>query len=469
MEKYPLIVIGSGAGGLVCAIGFASAGRKVLLVEKGEFGGDCTNYGCIPSKAILSSAMWAHHIKEGKVYGIESESVQFNADKALERVKKIISRVRDHEDRATLESQGVDVLEGVASFDSPNTVKVTDKEGKETLVYGKQIVIAAGGHPRKPVESWGECVDYLTNETIFALKSIPKSMIFLGGGPIGCELAQAFSRLGSKVIIIHRHSSLLNKEDPKAAKIVEDQLKKEGIEILFHERIANARCEEGKVICDLESGLTIEGEKLFLGIGRDPNIEQLQLDKAGITHTEKGIGVDNYGRTNVKHVWAVGDVIGKEYFTHLAEYQARKVLTSLILPFEFKAKWKKPLVPRVTYTDPEIASVGLSEKEAKEMYKNIAVYELPFSKADRAICSGEENGFIKVITKKWSSKILGAIIVGPTAGELIVEIMVAMENNIPLRKLAKIIHPYPTYSRIVRKVADLYLKETILPLFKRKK
>lgn len=463
-SSYPIVVIGAGAGGLVVAVGATKAGKKVLLIEKGNYGGDCTNFGCIPSKSLIASGHSAAAIKEGKELGIEFSSQIIQANQSLARVRQIIADIRSHEDPAALKKLGLETLTGTAKFEGPNILRVNDH-----LVKAKNIVIATGSSPFIPSVKGLDKTPFLTNETIFELKEIPKSLVVLGGGPIGCELAQAFLRLGSTVSLIHSHTELLNKEEPVAREVIAQQFKSEGMSLHLGIGVKEINYCDGQFRVFLENGKTVESEALLVSVGRKPNVASLNLEAAGVNYTDKGIAVDAYGRTNQPHIWAVGDVIGTPFFTHWAENQARSVLTSLLLPFPFKKKIdRNQPIPRVTYTDPEVASMGLSEKEAGTQY-TIATYTVPFSQVDRAITAGQTKGFVKIVTKKWSSKILGCTIVGPRAGEMLGEISLAMYTGIPLRKLSALIHPYPTYNGAIRKAADLWLTQTILPLFKRKK
>jgi pyruvate/2-oxoglutarate dehydrogenase complex dihydrolipoamide dehydrogenase (E3) component len=461
-KSYPLVVIGAGAAGLVIAIGYAKAGKRVLLIEKGNYGGDCTNFGCIPSKSLIASSHAAHILKKAAAFGLNSPTSACNADESLIRAQKIVAEVRSHEDPVALAKIGVETITGTASFKDPHTIEVNAKE-----IVAKQIVIATGSSASIPNVKGLNQTPYLTNETIFNLKEIPKSLAILGGGPIGCELAQAFQRLGSTVSLIHTHEQLLNKEDMAAQTLIAKQFESEGISLYLGYRIQEVHYQNGRFQIVLDQGQKVETEALLVSIGRHPNVDSLNLEAAGVHYSEKGIPVDAYGRTNQKHIWAVGDVTGSPFFTHWAENQARSVLTSLLLPFKKKLD-RKQAIPRVTFTDPEVASIGLEEKEAAQMY-GIATYHIPFSSVDRALTAGRTEGFIKIITKKWSSQILGCTIVAPRAGEMLGEVSLAMMAKIPLRKLARLIHPYPTYNQAIRKAADLWLTQTILSVFRGKK
>jgi len=452
---FDIIVIGAGAGGLVIAIGGAKAGKKVLLIEKGEYGGDCTNYGCIPSKSLIASANRAHALSACKELGIETSPFSFDATGALERVRAIISSVRSHEDAPTLNTFGVQTLNGAAFFQDSHTLTV----GNET-VRGKQIIIATGSYPVIPDISGLEGTPFLTNETVFDLKEIPKRFIFVGGGPIGCELAQAFARLGSSVTLIVRKPYIMNREDEDARQIIMDTFRKEGINLLLEcstERVSYGKCFEVEVRG--KAAKTLQAEGLFIGAGRAPHIQELNLNAAGVAYSDEGVQTDAYGRTTQKNIWAVGDAAGPPFFTHYAENQGRTILKNLLLPMRFKRS-KQP-IPRCTFTDPEVASIGILEHACDK--RKVAIYLVPFAEIDRNITSGRTEGFVKIITKKWSSRILGATIVGPRAGEMLMQISTAMMAKMPLRKFSSLMHPYPIENLAIRKAADKWLTETILP------
>lgn len=469
MLNYPLIVIGAGAGGLVVAIGAAKAGKKVLLIEQGNYGGDCTNFGCIPSKSLIASASCAHALDKSRELGVQFTTSQRNCDQALTFCRQIVASIREHEEPEALVKYGVETLTGRASFQTPHRLQVIQKNGNAVLIEGKQIVIATGSHPHIPSIAGLQTVPYFTNETIFQLESIPEHLAILGGGPVGCELAQAFHRLGSKVTIIQHDDHLLKKEEPESQRTIEEVFQKEGISVFLNSELSAIKEEKGKIILTFQKDKSqIEVSHLLVAAGRKPNLEALNLTAAHVATNTKRVIVDHYGKTSQKHIWAVGDVTSKALFTHVAEHEARCVLFNLLFPWPFR-KSIQTLIPRVTFTDPEIASLGFTEKEALERYgeHRLAIYTVPFSQLDRAITARRTEGFIKIITKKWSSRILGASIVGPHAGEMIMEIALAIKHRIPLRKLADVIHPYPTYSLAIRKAADLWLSQTILSLFKR--
>ena len=472
-QHYPIIVLGAGAAGLVIAIGAAKAGKRVLLIEKGSYGGDCTHFGCVPSKALIASSHASHAVHTGEKYGIDFQSKDFNGDGALQRTRDIVASFVSHENPEALRKLGVSTITGTASFSSEKNIKVIDEEGKEEQVSGDHIVIATGSHPYIPEIEGLNTSPFLTNENIFNLECIPDSLAIIGAGAIGCELGQAFHRLGAKVTVVEYLDSLIFREEPEAQDIIKSSFNKEGIHTLLgYETVQVAKNENGISLTlrhrNDKKEENLQVSQLLLAVGRRPNVKSLGLENANVQYSPKGIPVDAYGRTSQKNIWAAGDVTGEALFTHMAENRARTILTNILLPWPLQVKLdRKQAVPRVTFTDPEVASIGSTEKEAIGTYgeKNLASYVVPFSELDRAITASRTEGIIKIVTKKWSSKIIGATIVSPRAGEMLGEISVAMQGGIPLRKLASVIHPYPTYSLAIRKAADQWLSKTIFPLF----
>lgn len=476
-ESYHTVVIGAGAGGLVVAKGLAQAGKKVLLVEKGAFGGDCTNSGCVPSQALIASANTAHELWRSGLYGLDMSIVSFQASRAIDRVREIVKGVREKNSPDALRAQGVDARSGLCSFVDPYTVQIQKPDGTINTINASNIVIATGSSPLIPSIKGLQDVPYHTSQTIFDIKEIPNSMAIIGGGQIGAEFAQSFRRLGSSVILIERESHIIGKEEPEAYRAIQSALAKEGVEIFLEVDVTKIRRDGEKIYLTVrrrsdEKEWDVCVNLVLVTAGRKPNVAELNLEAAGVAFSQEGIPTDSYGRTNQRHIWAVGDATGRSFFPHASENQARTVLANLILPWPFKVKLDQDQpIPRVTYTDPEVASLGLTERAALELYgaKSIATYVVPLSESDRAICQDRKDGFVKVITKKYSSKILGATIVAPIGADMLVELSCAMRFNIPLRKLSSLIHPYPTYSQIIRKAADQWLLKTILPLFCKQK
>jgi pyruvate/2-oxoglutarate dehydrogenase complex dihydrolipoamide dehydrogenase (E3) component len=475
-EVFPLVVVGAGAAGLVVAIGAAKAGKKVLLIEKGNYGGDCTNYGCIPSKSLIAAAEAAHSLRRARTFGLSYEVPSVETDGALDYTRGVVSQFLAHENPKALEELGVSTLTGSAAFLDSHCLEVTLQDGTRRRVRAKTFVIATGSAPViPPLEGLGQ-VPYLSNETIFHLENIPKSLAIIGAGAIGCEMAQAFQRLGCQCHVVEFFDQILGREEPEARRTLQSCLESEGVQ--FYLGYRGSRVEKTAQGIRLhidprqgEEGKHIDAEHLLLVVGRKPKLDSLHLSAAGVDYDERrGIAVDAYGRSSVPHIWAVGDASGGALFTHMAEWEARQVLTSLLLPGPLKVKLGKDKpVPHVIFTDPEVAAVGMSQAEAEERFgKNkIACYRVDLKDVDRAICTARTEGFVRIVTRKWSSKILGACIVAPRAGEMLGEISVAMEAGLPLRKLAKVIHPYPGYNLALRKAADKWLTETVIPGFLR--
>lgn len=456
------VVIGAGAAGLVVAVGLAKARKNVLLVDKGNWGGDCTNFGCIPSKSLIHISNTLHGLSLLHKLNILSKPPKIEAHNALSQMRRIKDEIREEEEPLALKELGLETLTGTATFLDPHTLKVTNKD-QQTIVKSQEIILATGSNPYIPSLAGLDTVPFLTNETLFSLTEIPEHLVILGGGPMGCEMAQSFSRLGSKVTLIQHNEYLLPKEDKEASQLMASLFEEEGITL--HLKCTAERVERKNhhiLVYSQKFREPLVASHLLVSVGRRPDLEKLQLSKANVTYSAKGIPTDCYYRTNQRNIYAIGDAQGNELFTHYAEFQGRHLLKNLILPWPFRFKANKhPLIPRVTYVDPEIASVGVIDDNT------LTSYTLPFTRLDRARCTGSENGFIKILTKKWSGQIMGATIVGPRAGEMLVQIITAMDQKIPIRKLANIIYPYPSFSLAVRKAADQYYTKTLLSLIKR--
>lgn len=466
MKKYDFVVVGAGAGGLVVASGLARMKRRVLLIERGAFGGDCTNVGCIPSKALIAAAEVAFGVSHAKELGIEGSST-VEASGALNYVRKVVKNVRAKEEPHNLEKLGVDILRGKATFIDPYTLQVDTEKGPQK-VRAKKVIIATGSRPRIPIIEGLEGSPYLTNETVFNLEKLPKSLAVIGAGTIGCELAQAFSRLGVKVTLVHPHAQLMDREDPRVSQEMTQVFKEEGMELRAPARTKHVSYNKGAFTLEFEEGAPLVVQHLLIATGRSARLQGLGLENAGVAFSERGIETDCYGQTSQPHIFAVGDVRGKAMFTHIAEKEARALLFNLVTPkwlryFARKKIFDEKPVPRVTFTNPEVASIGMSAKEAIARWGEgrIAIYDVEFDEVDRAICQKKTVGFVRVVTKKWSSKILGATICSSRAGEMLMEVGMAMHAHIPLRKMAGILHPYPIYNHAIRKAADQWLTKRL--------
>ena len=452
---YDMIVIGAGAAGLTASGVAASFGAKTLLVEKAKFGGDCTWYGCVPSKALLQSAKIAHAIRNAGLYGLTNQPVELDFKKVMERLRHIRQEIYEDADKPeNLETFGVETRVGQARFLDEHTIEIAH-DGQAERLSSRYFIIAAGGSPFVPPVEGLDDVPYLTNHTLFDLDERPKHLAILGGGPIGTEMAQAFRRLGSEVTVIDRGHRILRKDDDELATMLLGLLQQEGVLYAFDAEIQRASASNGQVALDLRlngDAKTIQADALLVAAGRRPNLEGLGLDAAGLDYTERGITVDDRCRTNHGHIYAVGDVTGRYQFTHMSEHMAKVAATNAVLKVPMMIDTKH--VPWVTYTEPELAHVGATERTLQEMRTSYDVYRFPYTKVDRAVTESETEGLIKIFAKSLTGKILGASVLGAHAGELICEYAVAMRNGVTLRKIADTIHPYPTYGLGARRAAD---------------
>lgn len=462
--RYNLVVIGAGTAGLVTAAGAAGLGAKVALVERHLMGGDCLNYGCVPSKGIIRSSRICADVLNAKLFGVNiPDGPEVDFAMVMERMRHLRARISHHDSAKRFRGLGVDVFLGEACFSGPDTVRVGGK-----ILRFKKAVIATGARPVKPqIEGLAEA-GYLTNETVFSLTKRPKDLAVIGGGPLGCELAQAFQRLDCKVTLIHKYSHIMNREDPDAAEILQRIFIKEGIHLILNSKPTRVfKTAEGKVIRFESDGKTgeIEIGEILVGAGRDPNVENLNLEVAGVEYDKKGVVVNDKLQTTNPRIYAAGDVCLKSKFTHMADAAARIVIQNAL--FFGRKKLSALTIPWCTYTDPEIAHVGISEKDAKSMGLEVNTFIRLLSEVDRAILDGEEEGFIKIIVKKGTDKILGATIVARHAGEMINEISLAMVAKVGLGTIANVIHPYPTQAEAIKQTADAYNRTRLTPFLKK--
>lgn len=466
-NKYNLVVIGAGAGGLVTAAGSAGVGAKVALIESHLLGGDCLNVGCVPSKALISAARVAATARNAAEFGVNTGDVTVDFPKVMERLRRLRAGISpiDSAERFSKEL-GVDVYMGRARFTGPNTVEVNGK----TLTFAKAVVATGGTAAIPPIEGLAEA-PYLTNSTIFNLTELPQRLGVIGAGPIGMELAQSFQRFGADVTVFSRQDGILPKEDPEAAKVVEDSMRKDGVNFVFNANyrrvLSNGAGNPISVVYD-QGGeeRTIEFDGLLVAAGRKPNVKGLGLEEVGVEYDQRmGVKVDDNLRTTNSSIFAVGDVASKYQFTHMADFMARIVIRNAL--FFGKDKFSDLLIPWSTYTDPEVAHVGLYEQDLKEQEIEYTTIKKTFEHLDRAILESETEGFVKLHLKKGSDKILGATIVGPHAGDMISEISVAMKSDMGLGSLAGVIHPYPTLAEAIRQAGDLYNKTRLTPTVKK--
>lgn len=463
---YNVAVIGAGTAGLVTAAGTASLGGRVALIERNKMGGDCLNFGCVPSKALLSSARLAHKIRNAGVWGMEKQAPQFQFAKVLERMRGRRAKIAPKDSQARFESLGVDVFRGEARFLSAHELEV---EG--TKLRAKNFVIASGTRATVPPIQGLKDVPYFTNETIFdELTSAPESLAIIGGGPIGCELAQAFCRLGVRVTLLNRGPHILSKEDPEVAAFMQERLENEGVIVLNQAETKSCAEAGGQIQITYsqkpapEETKKLPASALLLASGRTPNIDALDLEAAGVRFSKRGVATNQCLQTSQPHIYAAGDIVGPFLFTHMADYHARIVVRNILLPFPcLRQKVDYSVVPWCTFLDPEIARVGLNETEAKE--KNIP-YDLvrqELAQVDRAVVESQEAGFAKVLLQRGSDKIIGVTLVAEHAGDLLHEFILAMKCGIGLGKISSTIHVYPTFAEIARKAGDQYNKTRLTP------
>ena len=457
-ETYDLIVIGGGSAGLVAAGGAGILGAKVALIEKAKLGGDCLYTGCVPSKTLIRSARFASDMKHAEKFGFEIQNSKFKNDSfasITNRVQDVIGVIEEHDAPEVFEEMGAEVIFGDPKFVSKNEIEVTLNPNDEKLVMkAKRFCISTGSSAFVPPIKGIEETGYITNEDVFHIEELPERLVVLGGGAIGCELGQSFARFGSKVTLIEMAPRIMAVEDTEVSEFMKEAFEKEGIDVRTKTKAVkfHKTSSEAKVLTvEKEDGSTeeIEADEILVAVGRRPNTNGLNLETAGVELDRGKIKVDDYLRTTNKSIYAAGDVNGKFQFTHMADYEAQIVLKNCFLFYPFTTKADYSVVPWTTFTEPEVARVGMIEKEAQKKYgDSIDVYKVPFARNDRALAEGDSSGFAKLVLK--GNKILGVTLVGIHAGELLSEFTVAMKNNLSIDDLNKAIHVYPTLAKITQ-------------------
>ena len=463
--RYNLVVIGGGTAGLVTAAGAAGLGARVALVERHLLGGDCLNVGCVPSKCVIRSSRVIGDIRAAAALGVSvTGTVEPDFGAVMERMRGIRARISHHDSAERFNGLGVDVFLGDGRFTGSDTVEVN-----ATALRFKKAVIATGARARHPMVPGLAEAGFLTNETVFELTERPRRLAVIGAGPIGCELAQAFRRLGSEVTLFHTGGHILNREDADAAGIVQRTFVDEGIHLALDAGLTRVeRTADGKVLyCDTPRGpLRVVVDEILVGAGRVPNVDGLGLEAVGVAYDRKaGVTVNDRLQTSNPRIYAAGDICISERFTHAADFAARVVIQNAL--FLGRKTLSALTIPWCTYTDPEIAHVGLYERDAEKRGIPIDTYLRPFSEVDRAVADGEEDGFVKVHMRKGGDKIVGATIVARHAGEMINELTLAMTAGIGLGRLASVIHPYPTQAEAIRQVGDMFNRTRLTPKVKR--
>lgn len=451
-NEHDLVIIGGGVGGLVTASVAGQLGLDVVLIEREpKLGGDCLHYGCVPSKTLIRSAEVAHLARTASEFGIDAAVDRIDLGSVMGRVREVVEHIQAHDDPERFRSYGVDVRFGEARFVDPHTVAVDDG-----VVRGRRFVIATGSSPTVPSIDGLEDAGYLTNETVFGQQELPGRLAVMGGGPVGVELAQAFARLGSEVTIIDVAERLLAREDVELSAELTDALRAEGLTVRTGTEVQSvARGEGGKVVrCNGPEGAQeLVVDEVLVAIGRQPNVHDLTLENAGVDYGRGGIGVDARLRTSAKHIFACGDCCGPYPLTHAAEHQAGVVIANAVFRWPKKIDYR--VLPWATYTDPELAQVGLTEAAARDQGLNVQVARFAFKDVDRALAEGDERGQAKLIVHR--GRIVGASILGPHAGELIHEAVLAMQTRAKIGSIVGMVHAYPTLSQIHRRaLSSLY-------------
>jgi pyruvate/2-oxoglutarate dehydrogenase complex dihydrolipoamide dehydrogenase (E3) component len=456
---YDIGIIGGGAAGLTVASGAAQLGAKTLLVEKEKaLGGDCLHYGCVPSKTLIRSAQVYHLMKNSTAFGlpaIETRPVDFQAVK--KRIQSVIETIQKHDSEERFCSLGAKVLFGEPSFVDEHSVRLNGD-----TVSARNWVIATGSSPSVPAVEGLDKTPYITNKEIFTLDQLPSSMVILGAGPIAIEMAQAFCRLGTKVSVVQRSGQILTKEDKDMADEIMKVLGSEGVTFHLNAsvlRVKDLGSEKEIVLKDGEGNpFSLKAEKILVAMGRDPNVKALGLEGIGVEFDRKGIKVDDRMRTTRKHIYAAGDITGTYPFTHAAGYEGGIVVSNAIFHLPRRANYT--FLPWCTYTDPELASIGMNEKRAREAGMEYSIWTEPFKSNDRSLAEGEQAGEIKLLLDK-SEKPLGVQILGPQAGELVSEWVAVLNGKVKLSTLAAAVHPYPTLGEINKRVAGTLLSQKI--------
>ena len=451
MQSYDIAVIGGGAGGLVVASVAAQLGLRVALIEKEQqLGGDCLHFGCVPSKALLRTAHVAHLVAHAQDYGIEAGSVKTDMDTVNAYIHKAISTIQHHDSHERFRELGCEIYTGAARFIDAHSVQVDDQ-----TIKSSRFVIATGSRAWVPDIEGIDAVDYLTNEDMFSLDQLPESLLILGAGPVGVEMAQAYARLGSLVILIEQAPRILPMFDADVSRVLSEQLQSDGVTIV-NGAVVSARQDNSTRIVELQDGQTYNGDQLLVAVGRRAVVAGLDLEKAGIEYNERGIKVNARMQTSRRHIYACGDVTGLMPFTHVAEQQAGVIIANAL--FRIPKRMDYRVIPAVVYTEPECAQVGVSTEDAAND-TTISTVQFDMSELDRAIAENTGRGFIKLLVRK--GRLVGAHAAGQHAGEVIHELALAIQEKMKLSKITTLVHAYPSYSQINRRAAGQYFRDSL--------
>lgn len=463
--RYNLVVIGGGTAGLVAAAGAAQLGAKVALIERELLGGDCLNVGCVPSKALLSAASAAAAVRGASEFGVRAGEVQVDFPAVMARMRRLRAGIAPHDSATRFRDLGVDVFFGDAQFAAVDAVHV----GGAVLSFRK-AVICTGSRPTLPAIPGLDEIQPLTNETVFSLTDLPGRLAVVGAGPIGCELAQAFARFGSRVWLIESEHGVLPREDRECAALLEAALQRDGVEVACCARML--RCERmagGGVRLNVEthSGQVVtEVDQVLVAAGRTANVQALELAAAGIRLDPRGrLIVNDRLQTTNPRVYAAGDVVDSYRFTHAADFMARVVIQNAL--FLGRRRLSRLVIPWCTYTSPELAHIGLTAEQARQQGIGIDTFSLPLHRVDRAVLDGSGTGLVRIHVRRGTDAIVGGTIVAPHAGEMIGELSLAMTHRLGLQRIAAAIHPYPTHTEALRKVGDLHAQTRLTPLVRR--
>ena len=463
-SRYNLVVLGAGTAGLVCAAGAAGLGARVALVERELMGGDCLNVGCVPSKALLRAARAVADARGAARFGVSTTGVGVDFPAAMTRMRELRAHLSSVDSARRFRDLGVDVFLGQARFTGPDTVSV----GGANLRFSRAVIATGARAAVPPIPGLAEA-GYLTNESIFDLVDLPRHLVVIGGGPLGCELAQAFARFGAAVTLVQRAPSVLEREDPDAAGIVERALRADGVQLRLNASVERVKPDGSQMVLDTLGGgvgAQLRADRVLVAVGRTPNVEGLDLPAAGVAADARtGVIVDDRLRTTNPRVFAAGDVCSELKFTHNSDAQARVVLRNAL--FLGHARASALTIPRCTYTDPEIGHVGLDEARARARGVAVRAFVQRFDEVDRAVLDGEPDGFVKVLVQSGSDRIVGATVVARHAGEMLPALTLAVTREIGLGALASVVHAYPTQADAVRRLGDAYNRTRLTPLAKR--
>ena len=451
---YDIAIIGGGSAGLMAARFAAQLGARAALVEKYRLGGECTWTGCVPSKTLVKAARVAHLMRTADRYGLTPVKTKVDLKAAMSHVRSVVQEVYSDESPAQLRAGGVAVYIGAARFLDSHTLMAG-----ETRLSARYVLIATGAHPFIPAIDGIHGVDYLTYESIWDLDVLPHHLLVVGAGPIGCEMAQAFRRFGSRVTLVASRERVLPRDDTAASRVISEVIEREGVEVLYNAQATRVQRDAGGV-CLIAGGERLVGDALLIVTGRRPNVDDLGLESAHVAYSSRGIQVDEHLRTNQRHIYAAGDCIGGHQFTHYAGWQSVMAVRNALLPSS--SKGTADLVPWTTFTDPEVAHAGLTERQARDKLGNqVQTSQLPMTQVDRARAERDTEGFVKLVHKR-NGKLLGATIVAQQAGEMIHEWIIALDRGMKISDLAGSIHVYPTYSTANWQIAASFSMERLL-------